>query len=285
MKQLTATVRSNEAVSSFSGTGYFLMCINAPEIAAEASPGQFCMVHCGPDVLLRRPLSIHRVSPGGDIFFLYSVINTDCPDRQQSTGAANGPVTAAGRGTDWLSRAAPGSQLNVIGPLGNGFTVVDKPGSLLLAAGGIGIAPLMFLAERAVSQGVRVTLIAGARCKEGLYPDYLLPPGIDIIRVVESDEKDDRCSRGLVTDFIPRHLDNIGQVFTCGPQPMLEAVGRLVDNKVIMAPVQASLEVRMGCGLGTCYGCSIRTKQGMQRVCKEGPVFNIKDIIWQEVKI
>ena len=249
---------------SFSGVNYFLMQVDAPEIAAESKPGQFCMIKCGPDSLLRRPLSIHAATPYGQVAFLYE---------------------DTGKGKNWLSKMSAGAELDIIGPLGNGFTVDSKSHNLLLAAGGIGIAPLMFLAERAASLGIGVTLIAGARLKEGLYPDSLLPSGIDVIRVVESLENNARYRQGKVTDFIPVYLEGVDQVFACGPQAMLEAISGLVDNKAVAKPLQVSLEVRMGCGTGACYGCSIKTRQGMQRVCREGPVFNIKDIIWQEVTI
>jgi dihydroorotate dehydrogenase electron transfer subunit len=112
-----------------------------------------------------------------------------------------------------------------------------------------------------------------------------LPPGIEKVMVVERPENSGGLPLGKVSDFLPGYMDSADQVFACGPQAMLEAISTLVHNKVIVKPVQVSLEVRMGCGSGACFGCSIKTKLGMQRVCKEGPVFNIKDIIWQEVKI
>ena len=264
MKQLNARVLSNAEFLSYPGTTYFLLRINAPEIAAESKPGQFCMLKCGPDSLLRRPLSIHAATPSGKVDFLYD-------DK--------------GMGKNWLSKMAVGSELDIIGPLGNGFDIEEKVNNILLAAGGIGIAPLSFLAERAVSLGKNVTLLAGARCKEGLYPDERLPSGIQKIMVVERRENGDDLPLGKITDLLPGYIDNADQVFACGPQAMLEAISKQVDNKAMAKPVQVSLEVRMGCGLGTCYGCSIKTKQGMQRVCIEGPVFNIKDIIWQEVTI
>jgi len=264
LKQLDARVLSNDEFLSYPGTTYFLLRINAPEIAAESKPGQFCMLKCGADSLLRRPLSIHAARPSGEIDFLYD-------DK--------------GKGKNWLSKMAVGAELDIIGPLGNGFDIEEKMNNILLAAGGIGIAPLSFLAERAVSLGKNVTLLAGARCKKGLYPHTLLPSGITIIEVVESRENNNDLPLGKVTDFLPGCINSADQIFACGPRAMLEAISKQVDNKAIAKPVQVSLEVRMGCGSGTCYGCSIKTKQGMQRVCLEGPVFNIKDIIWQEVTI
>ena len=264
MKQLNARVLSNDEFLSFPEATYFLLRIKAPEIAAASKPGQFCMLKCGPDSLLRRPLSIHAATPSGEIAFLYD-------DK--------------GTGKNWLSKMAAGSELDIIGPLGNGFEIEEKVNNILLAAGGIGIAPLLFLAERAVSLGKNVTLLTGARYRKGLYPNTLLPSGITIIEVVESRENGDDLPLGKVTDFLPGYIDSADQVFACGPQAMLEAISKQLDNIAIAKPVQVSLEVRMGCGLGTCYGCSIKTKQGMQRVCLEGPVFKIKDIIWQEVTI
>jgi dihydroorotate dehydrogenase electron transfer subunit len=264
LKQLNARVISNAEFLSYPGATYFLLRINAPEIAATSKPGQFCMLKCGADSLLRRPLSIHAATPSGEIAFLYD-------DK--------------GKGKSWLARMAVGAELDIIGPLGNGFDIEEKADNILLAAGGIGIAPLSFLAERAVGLGKHVTLLAGARCSKGLYPGNLLPPGITIIEVVESREDNNDLPLGKLTDFLPGYIDNADQIFACGPQGMLEAISNQVDNKAIAKPVQVSLEVRMGCGLGTCYGCSIKTRRGMQRVCKEGPVFNIKDIIWQEVTI
>lgn len=264
MKQIKATVRSNEAVLSFAGAGYFLMHVDAPEIAADGRPGQFCMLKCGSDSLLRRPLSIHAATPSGQVAFLYE-------DK--------------GKGTRRLAKMDVGAELDIIGPLGNGFTIDSKSHNLLLAAGGIGIAPLSFLAARAAGLGKNVTLLTGARHEKALFPDALLPSGITIIKAVESRDNNHNLLLGKLTDFLPAQIESADQVFACGPQLMLEAIGNYVDNKAVAKPVQVSLEVRMGCGSGICYGCSIKTRQGMQRVCREGPVFNIKDIIWQEVLI
>ena len=264
MRQIKARVIANGEFLRYPGTVYFLMRVHAPEIAAAGKPGQFCMLHCGPDSLLRRPLSIHAATSSGELSFLYD---------------------NSGKGKVWLSRMAAGSELDIIGPLGNGFDIEEKANNILLAAGGIGIAPLAFLAERCAGLGKEVTLLAGARCRAGLYPASLLPPEIRVITAVEKEEDSGGLPLGKVTDILPGHIDSADQVFACGPRGMLEAIRDYMDNMAVTKPVQVSLEVRMGCGLGTCYGCSIRTKQGMQRVCREGPVFNIKDIIWQEVTL
>ena len=88
-----------------------------------------------------------------------------------------------------------------------------------------------------------------------------------------------------MADLIPEYLTKVDQVFACGPEAMYETMQRHMNSWPVEKPVQVSLEVRMGCGVGACYSCSIRTRQGMKRVCKEGPVFDINDIIWQEVRI
>jgi dihydroorotate dehydrogenase electron transfer subunit len=231
------------------------------------------MLKCGTDSLLRRPVSIHSVSPSGEIAFFYD------------KGEIVLPYDDSGKGKTWLSKMPVGSELDIIGPLGNGFEIEEKVNNILLAAGGIGIAPLIFLAEKAIGLGKNVTLLQGARCRDGLYRADLLPSGIQKVMVVERPENSNGLPLGKVTDFLPGYIDRADQIFACGPQAMLEAISKQLDNMAIAKPVQVSLEVRMGCGLGTCYGCSIKTKQGMQRVCIEGPVFNIKDIIWQEVTI
>ncbi|MDD5493428.1 MAG: hypothetical protein PHG36_01955 [Dehalococcoidia bacterium] len=185
----------------------------------------------------------------------------------------------------WLSGIEEGSYLDIIGPLGNGFSILPSARKLLLVAGGIGIAPLVFLAEYATSLKKSVIMLIGAKTSAGLYPEQLLPSGIRAFFAVESGRKTDSCRKGRVTDLINEYIHSTDQVFACGPQPMYRAMNRQTLLSRDKIPVQISLEVRMGCGFGACYGCSIKTKNGMKRVCKEGPVFDIEDIIWQEVKI
>ena len=231
--------------------------LHAPEIAATAQPGQFIMINCGRDFLLRRPLSIHDVA-GEDIAILFTVM---------------------GGGTSWLAELEPGETLNVMGPLGNGYTINPDYKRLLLVAGGIGIAPLVFLASHAAAQGYRVTLLMGAYSKAQLYPAAKLAPEIEFITATETGEHG-RMVTGLLPDYAPA----ADQVFACGPAAMYlemaarrEALG-LGGGK----PVQISLEVRMACGFGVCYGCTIKTKQGLKQVCRHGPVFELDDILWDK---
>jgi len=265
LDQAAYTVISNKKLLSFNGSKHYLMRIKAPPIAAESKPGQFIMVKCGEDFTLRRPLSVHNTNKTGEIQLLFSV---------SSSGK--------GSGTEWLSKVKSGTQIDLLGPLGNGFSISPEAKKLLLIAGGIGIAPLRFLAEKALKLGKKVTIILGAKTGKGLYPPKLLPSDVEIILATEDGSIGRKAK---VTDLMDGKIQKADQVFVCGPQAMYLEMAiqyiMLLENK----PVQASLEVRMGCGVGACYTCSIKTKQGMMRVCKEGPVFNIKDIIWQEVKL
>ena len=267
MKQLNAGVISNDEVLRYPGARYFLMQLDAPAIAAAGLPGQFLMLKCGKNSLLRRPLSIHGITAGGRVQLLYQV-----------GVAAEGGVE--GTGTVWLSKLTKGDSVDVFGPLGNGFNIAAKSRSLLLAAGGIGIAPLGFLAEKALSAGLEVILLMGARSAAGILPRNMLPSGATCVFTTDDGSIG---SKGLVIDLLPEYLERVDQVFACGPRAMLEKISTVPG--IGSRPVQVSLEVRMGCGAGACYGCSIRTVRGMKRVCREGPVFDIKDIIWQEVSI
>jgi len=152
--------------------------------------------------------------------------------------------------------------------------------NLLLMAGGIGIAPLYFVAQEAIKKGCSVKLLYGTPSKHH-YPANLLPPQVELISVTE----DGTIGRkGLVTDFLPDFVNWADQVFACGPIPMYrDMTRRKRELKLEGKPVQISLEVRMACGLGVCYGCTVKTKDGLQQVCKDGPVFDFGDILWDEL--
>jgi dihydroorotate dehydrogenase electron transfer subunit len=168
--------------------------------------------------------------------------------------------------------------------LGNGFTIESSSNNLLLVAGGIGIAPLRFLADKGISMGKNVTMLVGARYRKGHLPDSYLAPQVRIIRTIENGRQSGEYRKGMVVDMLSEYVAWADQIFACGPKAMYEALSDSLEAQKARSPVQVSLEVRMGCGTGVCYTCSIRTKQGMKRVCKEGPIFNIRDIIWQEVR-
>ena len=133
----------------------YLLWFKAPEIAAEARPGQFVMLQCGTDNLLRRPFSVHNIDDDrGNIAVLFSVV---------------------GRGTKWLSHRRAGEKIDILGPLGNGYSISPASRNLLLVGGGIGIAPLPFLAQTAIDNGCSVTLLLGASTAAQLCPVHLIP--------------------------------------------------------------------------------------------------------------
>lgn len=258
MKQVRAAITS--AVEAMPGT--YLVWLEAPPIATAAAPGQFIMVRCGSDTVLPRPLSVHRVD-GDRLALLFNVV---------------------GRGTRWLSQRKKGDSLDIFGPLGNGFRLEPDTKNLLLVAGGMGIAPLCFLADVAAADGKKVTLIAGARTAAGLLPvsvsqslfDHgLLPASIHIVNATDDGSEG---FKGLATDLVPAYLEGTHQIFACGAVEMYRAMAQMPALKD--RPVQISLEIMMGCGMGVCYGCTIKTKNGLKQVCKDGPVFEMGEIEW-----
>lgn len=258
MKQIKAPITSTTEVIPQT----FLFWLEAPEIAVSARPGQFVMVYCGEDTLLRRPISVHRVD--GDSLALL--------------------VAIAGKGTRWLSERKKGETIDIFGPLGNGFTVDRHSDNLLLVAGGIGIAPLAFLADRSLADGKKVTLITGARSAACLVPVSLPQRLFDggmtpaSINVINATDDGTEGFKGMATDLVPHYLEGIDQVFGCGPAEMYKTMARMPELEVMS--VQLSLEIMMGCGMGVCYGCTIKTKSGLKQVCKDGPVFEMGEVEW-----
>jgi len=289
-KQTLCSVASNVEVMP----GIHLMWIEAPNIACSVLPGQFITVRCG-DFTLRRPFSVHQVS-SREIALLFKV---------------------AGKGTLWLSQRQTSERIDILGPLGEGFripsVIARQSKHLLLAAGGIGIAPLVFLMQYASSEH-QITLIHGANTAAQLYPSAMpkigpssagkkrsklspLPKGVQFIPVTEDGSMG---KKGMVTDILPDFLDWADQVYACGPVDMYKAMALTLNpsplkgegkgegekqSNLKLRKCQVSLEVRMGCGFGACYGCTINTKKGLKQICHDGPVFELDDIIWQEVRI
>jgi dihydroorotate dehydrogenase electron transfer subunit len=264
MKQVAARVVSNCEVMP----GVYLIWLEADQIASESKPGQFVMVTCGQDTVLPRPLSIHQ-SYGNKIALLSRVV---------------------GKGTQWLSQRQAGNTLNIFGPLGNGYSISLGSKNLLLVAGGIGVASLSFLAFEAKKLGKAVTLAMGANSQvhliptlpseKGLITDGLLPFGITVYK---STDDGSGGYKGLVTYHIVEEklIDKTDQIFACGPVPMYRTMAQMPELRD--KRVQVSLEVVMGCGRGVCYGCTIKTKSGLKKVCEDGPVFDLDDILWDEL--
>lgn len=250
----TATVISNHSVMS----GAFQLRLLCPGIATAAKPGQFVMLKCGDEFLLRRPISI--------------------ADADSSSGQIGLLIASIGKGTGWLARRSPGEELDILGPLGNGFIIDESAENLLLIGGGMGIAPLSFLAKKTRAAGKKVTLVLGARTAELLCPSSHLP---EVTECVLCTEDASAGIRGRVTDCPDNFIAEAAQVFACGPLPMYRALAK--DSRFTTKSMQISLEVRMACGIGLCYGCTVRTRNGLKQVCQDGPVFKMDDIIWEEL--
>lgn len=236
----------------------YLTWLESPQIVSSTQPGQFVMVRCGEETLLRRPLSIHQVDKT-KLALLFTVV---------------------GKGTHWLSQRQAGDKIDLLGPLGRGFSVLPTSRNLLLGAGGIGIAPLGFLAQEAVNQGHSVKLLMGAPTASQLYPQHLLPPEIELITATEDGTTGEK---GKLTDILPDFTGWADQIFACGPMSMYKTMAEKYHQLLKTKSVQISLEMRMGCGRGICYGCTVKTKNGLKQVCQDGPVFELNDIIWDEL--
>jgi len=238
-----------------------ILWLRCPEIARVAKPGQFIMVCASPaKCTLPRPFSVHQVN--GDYIALFYA------------------VWENGIGTSWLSQRTRGETVHLFGPLGNGFSINPNAKNLLLVAGGLGIAPLYFLADRAMKDGRKVRLLYGT-ANANRYPEKDLPRGVELISVTEDGAVG---KKGMVTDLLPELAEAADQIFVCGQMAMYRAmVLKKNELKLDGKPVQVSLEVRMGCGLGVCYGCTVKTKAGPRQACKDGPVFNLDDVLWEEL--
>ncbi len=247
------------------GPGIYLLGLLAPEIRNSARPGQFCMIDPkapgASDPLLRRPLSIHRVGPKGLLIFLYKVV---------------------GKGTALLAQLRPGEEVKVLGPIGNGFNVDEtRPG--LLVGGGMGVAPLVCLAESWRGNHPQV-VIFGGRTKGDL--EYAFRCLDDVkARVLLITEDGTMGEKGLVTDLIPKALEILeGEpvIYSCGPWPMMKAVYKIARKHQLAC--QVSLEAHMACGIGLCLGCAVKraggADSGYLHVCKEGPVFRAEEVEW-----
>lgn len=241
---------------------YFRLVVRAPAIAQLAQPGQFAHVRIPPlkEALLRRPFSIFQAN--GDTFsILYKTI---------------------GKGTEVLSRLRPGEELNVLGPLGQGFTV-PAPGEAtpLLIAGGYGMAALFLLAQRSPRKGI--VFVGGRARVDILCEQEFRALGFDV-RVTTEDGS--LGESGLVTQPLAAELKRASahrQLYACGPTPMLKAVAALADQFDV--PAELSLDQHMCCGLGVCLTCVVPVRTGSgweyQRSCTEGPVFDSRRIAWE----
>lgn len=248
------------------GPGIYYLQIKAVSIAREAEPGQFVHVRCtqGTDPLLRRPFSLHEIdSDRGIISLLYQV---------------------RGKGTKWLTGHQANDPVDLMGPLGRGFRIVDGISKAILVGGGIGMAPLLPLAQAFRSKGVEVLAFLGAASRGGLRGGLVRLEAYETSTTFLGLATDDGSMgyHGVVTDLLPTHLEKGGTaVYACGPDGMMRAVAQLAAKYNV--PCQVSLDKYMACGAGACMGCVCKRKDSRgeityARVCTEGPVFDAREV-------
>lgn len=240
-------------------TNYVLLKLTSPSLLPEMLPGQFAEIRVdgSPATFLRRPISINFVdTERNEVWFLIQLV---------------------GEGTKRLGEAKSGDTINVMLPLGNGFTMPENPSDkLLLVGGGVGTAPMLYLGKQLAEKGCRPTFLLGARSdKDLLQMEQFAAYG----EVYTTTEDGSHGEKGYVTQHSILNKVDSERIYTCGPKPMMMAVARYAKSKAIDCEV--SLENMMACGIGACLCCVENTTEGHLCVCKEGPVFNINKLLWQ----
>ena len=212
--------------------------------------GQFVDIAI-PGFYLRRPISVSDTLPDGVVLY-YKVV---------------------GEGTAVMARMVPGDTRELLLPLSSGFHPEKCAEAALLIGGGLGAAPLYLLARELLAAGRQVTAVLGFnRADEICLADAYRALGIPVhIATLDGSAG----VKGFVTDAIADTRPDFDRFYTCGPLPMMKAVCTTLD-----APGEASMEERMGCGAGFCYGCTLQTQSGPRRVCADGPVFDKEEILW-----
>ncbi|MEN8200080.1 MAG: dihydroorotate dehydrogenase electron transfer subunit [Thermodesulfobacteriota bacterium] len=240
----------------------FRLTLHSPEIASTAKPGQFVMVRTGhgKDPLLRRPFSISQTSNKQHFQILFKVV---------------------GAGTELLAHCREDETLSILGPLGQGFRL-DCSGRNCLVGGGMGIAPLLFLAKSLVRKcpDAPPQVVLGARCREELEP--LVDDFAKLGLVVHTATEDGSLGyHGLVTDVLKKmDLGADCNSYVCGPHPMMAAVHLFCKERGYGC--QVSMETSMACGMGACLGCIVPMERGgYDHACSDGPVFNAEELVWQ----
>lgn len=238
---------------------YVLIRLTDDKPLPEMVPGQFVEVRVdgSEKTFLRRPISIHYVDRNANELWLL--------------------VAAIGDGTRRMAQLKEGELVNILLPLGNGFTVTaDNDGAKhLLVGGGVGVAPLLYAGEVLKANGIEPVFLLGARsAKDLLEMDKFRAIG----RVYITTEDGTEGEKGFVTNHSIWGEETFQMVSVCGPKPMMVAVAKLSREKGM--PCEVSLENMMACGLGACLCCVEDTKDGNVCVCKEGPVFNIDRLNW-----
>ena len=225
----------------------------------EIVPGQFVEVRVdhSPNTMLRRPISVNFVDYEVNQLWLL--------------------VAMVGDGTRQLAKLKSGDLLNCVLPLGNGFTMpADKSQKFLLVGGGVGVAPLLYFGKCIKDMGAEPVFLLGARTDKDLLE---LDEFAKIGRVCITTEDGSAGEQGFVTNHSILQREQFDMISTCGPKPMMVSVARYAHK--VGVDCEVSLENKMACGVGACLCCVEKTTKGNQCVCKDGPVINIKNLLWE----
>jgi dihydroorotate dehydrogenase electron transfer subunit len=238
---------------------YVLLKLTSQTALPDMMPGQFAEIRIdgSPTTFLRRPISINFVDKANnEVWFLVQLV---------------------GDGTKQLSKVAAGEVVNVVLPLGNGFTIpTGKDEKLLLVGGGVGTAPMLYFGKYLSERGLKPVFLLGARSDKDLLQ---LEEFAKYGEVYTTTEDGSHGEKGFVTGHSLLEKERFDHIYTCGPKPMMMAVAKYAAAKNIDCEV--SLENTMACGVGACLCCVENTNEGHLCVCKDGPVFNIKKLLWQ----
>ncbi|GAB4112521.1 MAG: dihydroorotate dehydrogenase electron transfer subunit [Candidatus Caldatribacteriota bacterium] len=255
----------------------FLLKLKAPLLTQSAIPGQFIHIQCSENnhPLLRRPFSLHRIDKEkGEVYILFRVV---------------------GEGTKILSQRKEGEYLDILGPLGNGFNLNLDSRFIMLVGGGMGVAPLLALAEEGVKMGKKVKVLISALTKNLIIREEAFKKCGAEVEAITEDGSYSR--RGLITELLRENLNKKNfipdQLFACGPKVMLREIVKICAD--FHLENQISLEERMGCGIGACLGCVCKIKvvenkdgQNFQnnyvykRICSDGPIFKGEEVVWDD---
>lgn len=238
--------------------GYALIKLTQDEPLPDMLPGQFAEIRIDGscNTFLRRPISVNFVDcKKNEVWFL---------------------VRLVGDGTRRLAAVKKGDTVNAVLPLGNGFTLPDKGEKVLLVGGGVGTAPLLYFGKVLSDRGFTPMFLLGARSEDDLLQTELFASFGEVYTTTEDGSAGEK---GYVTGHSLLGRRKFDRIYACGPKPMMAAVAKYA--KANGAECEVSLENTMACGVGACLCCVEKTVEGHVCVCKEGPVFNIRRLLWQ----
>lgn len=251
MKDLTLNIVSNRPLNP----NIYNLVLEGEDLE-KAIPGQFVQISLD-GFFLRRPISICDIDDNR-IRLVYKVF---------------------GKGTDRMSKMEKG-KLKVLMSLGQGFNIDRPVEKAMLVGGGVGLPPMYFLAKKLVEKGLKPVVFIGSNTKS---QSFMLEDFEKIGAEIHTASLDGSVGfEGNAVEVFNEYVDSKKtentRVYACGPKVMLKSLAKAMKEKGLKG--EFSLEERMACGFGACMGCSIKTVQGMKRVCKDGPVFDVEDIIW-----